>query len=195
MSITAVVLAGGKSRRMGRDKAFIELGGIPLIKRVLQVVCPIFEETVIITNRPEKFIDFDIPVYRDIVKGAGVLGGIYSALTLVGTGTIFVFSCDMPFINEDLVRLIIEKSPGYDVVIPKRNKIMETLHAVYSKGCLKPIEEHIRKGDRRIVSFFPEVHLRVLEEEEYSLLDPEGLSFFNVNTQDDLQTARGLLSV
>ena len=192
--MTAVVLAGGESRRMGKDKAFVTLGGIPLIERVLHVVRPIFKKTIVVTSRPEKFLGLGVPVHGDEVSGMGVLGGIYTGLLRAQTRYIFVFSCDMPFLNGDLVRFMKEKYSCYDIVIAKRDHILETLHAVYSKECIGPIEDHLRNGDRKIINFFPEVRLRIIKKEDFSSIDPEGLSFFNVNTPEDLRIAEQLLS-
>jgi molybdopterin-guanine dinucleotide biosynthesis protein A len=129
----------------------------------------------------------------DIYPGKGALGGIYSGLRESLSFHSLVVGCDMPFLNIALLRHLIELSPGFDVVIPRVGGYIEPLHAVYSKDCLAPIEALLHKGRLRIADFFPAVKVRYIEDAEVERLDPEHLSFFNINSEADLERARALL--
>ncbi|MBC7250409.1 MAG: molybdenum cofactor guanylyltransferase [Anaerolineae bacterium] len=190
--ISCIVLAGGKSHRLGRDKAFLEIGGIPLIERVLERLQQIGDEVLVVTNDPEPFAYLKLPVLKDVQPGQGVLGGLYTGLRAARHQYSLVIACDMPFLDPKLLRYMVILAPGHDVVIPYVQGMYEPLHAIYSQNCLEPIERVLAQGKRRIVDFFPAVRVRHVSEEEVSILDPQLLSFFNINTPEDLSRARQL---
>ena len=191
--MTCVVLAGGKSKRLGRDKMREIVGKEAVIQRVVRQVSPLSSEVLLVTAPGQSFPP-GLPgkVVYDIYPGAGSLGGLYTGLVYAASFHSLVVASDMPFLNKALLQRLLELAPGYDVVIPRWNGYLEALHAVYSKDCLGPIERLIARGELKILEFFPLVKVRYLEEDEINRLDPKRLSFFNINTQEDLERARTL---
>jgi len=190
--IGAVILAGGKSNRMGKDKAFLLLGNKPLFEYVLKVCAHLFKDIMVITKDPDPFLKYPVRVERDIVD-AGALGGLYTGLSLALTPFVFCVACDMPFLREEFVKYLISLKNGYDAVVPMGPDGLHPLCAVYSKSCLNPIEKSIAEGNRRISSFFKEIKLRLVKAEEVRIFDPQFLSFFNINTPSDLRRAEKAL--
>ena len=178
---------------MGTDKAFLRLGDGVLIEAVVDKLARIGDEVIIVTNCPQEFEHLEARLVRDAYPGRGALGGIYSGLKAARSDHSLVVACDMPFLDLRLLRYMILLSPGQDVVIPRIGALTEPLHAIYSKECLQPIERLMSAGGLRIVDFFPDVRVRYIEEQEINLLDPQHLSFININTPADLERARDLL--
>lgn len=190
LSISSAILAGGQSQRMGFNKAFLEFGGRPIIERVIEQVSLVGKEIILVTNAPEEYAHLGYPMVADIFPGKGSLGGVHSGLKAARHQYTLIVACDMPFLNASLLRYMILLSPGYDVVVPRLGKELEPLHALYSKACLPAMETLLQQDDLRIVSFYPQVRVRYVEQAEIEVLDPRHLSFFNVNSPDDLQRAR-----
>ena len=188
------ILAGGRSSRMGTNKALIPLAGKRIIEHVLERVTGLGERIFIISNSPGEYEFLGLPIYPDVFPGMGSLAGIHAALTAAGSEHTLIVACDMPFLNRALLEHLISLATGFDAVVPRSRGIAEGLHAVYSKACIAPIERHLRAGDRRVISFHPDVHLRYVDDDELDLFDPERLSFFNVNTPENLALARKLAS-
>jgi molybdopterin-guanine dinucleotide biosynthesis protein A len=132
-------------------------------------------------------------VIVDLYPGKGALGGIYTGLADADSFYSLVVGCDMPFLNRDLLRYLIGLAPGFDAVVPEINNMYEPLHAVYSKGCLAPINELIGQNRLGISQLFNLVKTRYVGKDKIAKFDPQFLSFFNVNTQDDLEKARKLI--
>jgi molybdopterin-guanine dinucleotide biosynthesis protein A len=190
--MTGVVLTGGESNRLGFNKAFVEVGGRPIVERVLEVLRALFEEVLIITLAPEQYEHLGCPVYTDLLPGNNAMGGIHAALSYASSEKAFVCACDMPFLNPRLVSRLVELSSKADVVVPRSHGGIEPLHAVYSKGCLPAIERAIETGSLKLIDLLSGLGVRLVEGPELDRLDPEGLSFFNVNTAEDLEAARRL---
>lgn len=190
-AITPLILAGGKSTRMGQNKAFVLIHGKPMIEVVLKKVSGMFEcLPILITNTPEVYAYLGVKMIEDIIKNKGPLAGIHAGLSFSRNQFSFIFGCDMPFLNADLIRYMTEVESKYDVIIPKAGHYAEPLHAVYSKDCLAPIEASLVRNERKIISFFADVKVRYIERKEIERF-PEGLmSFQNINTQDDLKRAQ-----
>lgn len=186
---SGAVLAGGESRRFGQDKAHAMLGGKPLVSHVVEAIQPLFEDLLIVANQPVLYHPFDVTVVSDIVRGAGSLGGLWTALVHAKAERCFVVACDMPFVNAAVIRRMLGACEGYDVVVPVLKGELEPLHAVYSKRCIAHIEERIERGDFRIFDFYPKVPTLRLEEGVWEDLDPENRSFSNINTRDELVRA------
>ena len=207
--LSGVILAGGKSRRMGKDKAFLEVGGRMLIQRVLDVVTALCDDVVIVTNTPERYAPFGARLVRDIFPGAGALGGLYTGLHAARHARSVVVACDMPFLNRGLLQYMADLAREFDAVIPALGSVrpdlsdtsnarkwgLHPLHAVYGKACLMPIERAIQQGDLRVIAFLPEVRVRFVGPEEVERFDPEGRSFFNANTPEELAQARAMADV
>lgn len=190
--VSGVVLAGGQSRRLGTNKAFVKVGGVALIDRVLHQLGQLSDDVLIVTNDPVTYQGLGVSVVEDAIPGGGSLGGIYTGLALAGHERAVAVGCDMPFLDLGLLRFMILLSEKYDVVIPSLEGLLEPLHAVYSKACLGPMADVLQAGGRRIVDFFPQVRVRHVERAELEALDPEHLSFFNINTPEDLSRAQAL---
>lgn len=185
LPVTGVVLAGGASRRMGRNKAFLELAGRPLIAHVLDRMGEVCEEVLIVANDVPRYADLGVRVVPDVFPGVGVLGGLHAGLQAAGHDLILAVGCDMPFLNPALLRAFVAWAEGYDVAALRQDNQVETLHAVYRRSCLSPMEAAIRAGQKRIISFFPHVRVRYISPEEVLLLDPGLRSFRNVNTLEE----------
>lgn len=192
-AVTCAVLAGGQSRRMGADKAFLELGGRPLIQWTLGALAGIGQELIIIANDLQRYAGLGARVEPDIIPGYGALGGIYTALARAGGARVLVVACDMPFLSRPLLRYLIGLSSQFDAVVPRLPDGVEPLHAVYSRACLEPIRRALARGDRRIISFFDDICVRYVDPEEIAVFDPQFRSFMNINTPQDLQAIRELL--
>jgi molybdopterin-guanine dinucleotide biosynthesis protein A len=192
--ITIAVQAGGKSSRMGEDKALIRLAGIPLIERVLARIDGLADEILITTNRPETLTHLNLRMAGDEVPGAGALHGLKTALDAARGEIVLILSCDTPFVSRELIEHLLSRAHDADAIVPKHGDKYEPLQAVYNRSrCLPAVEAALGSGERRMISFYPQVHVLPIEEPILSELDPSGLSFFNVNTAEDLERADQLL--
>jgi molybdopterin-guanine dinucleotide biosynthesis protein A len=190
IACSGAVLAGGESRRFGQDKAHAMLAGKPLVSHVVETLETLFEDVLIVTNEPVSFEPFDVTVVTDIVRGAGSLGGLLTALVHARAERCFVVACDMPFLNPALIRRMLGRCQGFDVVVPSVQSRMQPLHAIYSRRCIGPIQEMIAQREFRIFDFYPEVLTLRLDERVCQELDPEDRSFENINTQEELTRAQ-----
>jgi len=183
--ISAAVMAGGKSRRMGQDKAWIDLQGRPLIARVVDVLREVADEVFIVAN-DERYADLGLRVVPDRFPGGGALGGIATGVSAATHERVLVVACDMPFLRGDVWRLLIANAVGADAVVPKIGGEYETLHALYTKACLPAMERALGSGRMRVISFFGDVRLREVGEADLRAIDPELRAFTNVNTPEEL---------
>lgn len=202
---------------MGQDKAWIPLRGRALVERVVSRLDRICQEVIIVSNDQALFKRLSAVLVRDIFPGKGSLGGIYTGLVTAKHDRAIVVACDMPFLNIALLGYMVDLANEFDVVVPAASsKIgretpqaattaqhgavrrtakqgnLHPLHAVYSKRCLGPIEARIADGDLRMISFYPDVRVHIIPEQEIDSIDPDHLSLFNVNTPEDLQFAESL---
>ena len=198
MDISCIVLAGGKSRRMGRNKVTVTIGGKSLLEKVIErLAC--FKSEIIVVTAKERTLPVPIgyprlKVVSDVYPGKGSLGGIYSGLVASATFHNLVVACDMPFLNLQFLKYLLDEAEGYDVVVPRYDGTFEPLHAVYSKGCLPHMEALLKKDDLVILDLFPMVRMKHIEKNEIDRFDPKHLSFFNVNTEADLRRAESELT-
>lgn len=193
MMESAVILAGGKSIRMGRNKALLDLGGEPLIVRVYEILKEDFREVAVSANDPETYEFLGIPVIRDVFEGGGSLAGIHAGLLHSRATHCFFAACDMPFINIELVRYLGQFTEDYDVVIPVSRSGLEPLHSFYSRNGLPHIEEQLKNGNLKIIDLFPRVRVRRVMLDEMHQYDPEEVSYFNINTPEKYQLAKNRL--
>ncbi len=195
VNFSAAIVAGGRSSRMGRDKAFVPLYGKPLIEHVLERIRPLdATHTLLIANRPADYVYLGLPVHPDVLPDKGALGGIYSALTYSPSDCCLVVACDMPFLNTALLQRLInlcDEAPEEpsDVIVPVFDDRPQGLHAVYRRTCLEPILEDLKNNRLKVIGFYDRVRVRYVFPEEYRDLDPEGRSFRNINTPDELRDA------
>ena len=194
--VSGIVLAGGMSRRLGRDKAVETIEGRTLISRVLDSLSHVTQELVVVVNNHEREEELALPdsvvVAVDIYPDTGSLGGIFTGLSASSNQWGFVVACDMPFLNLELLEYLLSQRGGHDVVVPVMDHRPEPTHAAYSKVCLPAIETRLRANDLKIAKFFDDVRAKHVSQRRVEEIDPGGLSFFNVNTEEDLTRARML---
>lgn len=202
---SAIVLAGGMSRRLGQDKRRLRLWGTPgplLLEHVVSVVGGLCPDVVVVLNDPEQWRQLPARLVPDRYPGTGPLGGLYSGLEAAQHEHALVVGCDMPFLNSDLLRALLAHPRNYDVLVPRtlrshmvRNEQqLEPLHAIYRKTCCLPIEVTLAHGQREVVAFFAQVRVVVVEPEESYLYDPLGRSFLNINTPEQLALIKASLA-
>jgi molybdenum cofactor guanylyltransferase len=187
--VTGVVLAGGASRRMGRDKATLMIAGELLLARVVRRLRAATSEVMVIGPPERERLVPGVDIVPDAYRGMGPLGGICTALQVARTSYVFVVACDMPFVSPDVVRHLASLSPNYDIVVPRSERGREPLHAIYAAACFDTIVASLNAGDLAVADLFQRARTRVVEAAEWATYDPEGLSMFNANTPDDWERA------
>ncbi len=187
--MNGIILAGGENRRMGADKAFLDIDGRPMIEHILALFAGLFKKTIIVTNTPDRYRNYGVEVTSDALDIRGPLTGIYSGLLRSTDEYNFVAACDMPFLNPRLISYMGEIAAGQDAVVPKFNGFLEPLHAIYRRGLLPIMETQIRKQDRRIRGLFDHIQVRYVTEEEIVRFDPLKRSFRNLNTPKEYKEA------
>jgi molybdopterin-guanine dinucleotide biosynthesis protein A len=193
--LTIAIQAGGGSQRLGSDKALLPLAGKPLIEHLLMRVGDMGDDILVTTNRPQDYAFLGIRSVPDPVPGLGALNGLHTALNAAHGGSVLVLACDMPFVSRPLLEHLISLASRADVVVPCHEGYFEPLHALYNKQpCLPAIEAALAAGEKRLISFYPQVNVLSVEGAELSRLDPRGLSFFNVNTPETLAQAERILA-
>ena len=195
--ISCIVLAGGKSVRLGRDKAFEPFGVGNLLEMVLSRLS-LFKSDIILVTNLERTINRlagfpSVRTVTDVYPEKGPLGGIFTGLSVSMTAYNLVVACDMPFLNVELIKYMIQLEAGYNVVVPRKGKYVEPLHAVYSRDCRIAMEKLLQQGELEVHKFLPLVKVRYVEDDEIVRFDPQHLSFFNINTENDLKKARELI--
>lgn len=196
MGVSGIVLAGGLSRRLGRDKAVEPIAGEPLIARCIGRLSAVADEIIVVVNDVDRGNRLPLPsacrVVVDVYADSGSLGGIFSGVSAMGGEWGVVVACDMPFLNIALLKHMLSLRDGFDAVVPVLDGRPEPTHALYSKACLSHIECRLQAKDLKIARFFDDVSIRYVSQEEVDAHDPDHLSFFNVNTQSDLDRALAL---
>lgn len=190
--VTGVLLAGGKSRRMGQDKRFLAVGDETLFARSLAVLRSVFERVVIVIAQDSPSIESDVLVFRDLIPDCGSLGGLYTGLKQAGTHWVFAVACDMPFLEPGTIKHFVALKDEGDVVMAKLQNGFQPMHALYHRNCLPVMEQLIQAKDftiHRVVDH-PSLHARLIMPAELARLDPDERSFYNINTPDDLAAAR-----
>lgn len=193
-SFTGVILAGGLNTRFsGANKALMQIGGKQILDRIYTVFSNLFEEIILVTNDPVKYVGWDLKIVTDIYHYRSSLTGIHAGLFYSTKPHSFITACDTPFLNKELIEAIIYAvEPQTDIVIPETSTGLEPLCAVYSKRCQKPIENQIEKQEFKIDKFFNKVRVKKISDKELRRKDPELTSFFNVNTPSSLEKAKEL---
>jgi len=192
MEFSAVVLAGGASRRMGLDKRFLSVGGQPLVAWVIDRLRPLVGEVVLVSSTPEAFNDWDVRITTDQYAGQGVLAGVHAGLAAARGAWAYVMAADLPLLNPALLAAmgVLAGQCTADVIVPQWHGELEPLHALYRPAvCAPAAEQALLRGERRIVSFYPNVRVEIMPEADVARWDPSGASFFNVNTLEDWRSA------
>ncbi len=187
--LTGAILAGGKSSRMGQNKALAEVNGRPMVAHVADTVKNVARNTIISSNEPEAFDFLGLPVFVDAIESCGPLAGIYTALKHAETRHCLVVACDLPFLTQPLLRFLCENCLDHDILAFDSGKGVEPLCAVYSKACLPVIAEQVQKGNRRVQDLFSQVKTRIVQMEA-GLFSDSANAFLNVNTPEELSRAR-----
>ncbi|MCH8191964.1 MAG: molybdenum cofactor guanylyltransferase [Chloroflexi bacterium] len=195
-AVTGVVLAGGRSRRLGRDKRLEPFAGQPLLSRVMARLAPVCDALVAVVADETMEDGLPLPAGATLVAdrypGKGSLGGIYTGLAAASTPWAFVVACDMPFLNASLIEHMLSLRRGHDVVVPILDGRPEPTHAAYAQACLPAIKHRLERDQLKIIGFFDDVRVRYVPEDELRRFDPDLLTFFNINTQADLDRALAL---
>lgn len=185
--LRCAIIAGGKSGRFGSDKSLYSYEGKTLIQHVFSAISPVFNDVVIIANDSGKFSFLGLPVIPDIIPGLGPIGGIYTAVQKLESERIFIFPCDMPFLNTEFIRYMTEIPDIYDIVVPEISGYYQPLHAIYSKNCITAIRRNIDAGDYRMSGFFEGYNIRAVGEDEIGFYDDPEKMFRNVNFREDIE--------
>jgi molybdenum cofactor guanylyltransferase len=196
--ITGVVLAGGKGSRLGRQKALERIVGKKrMIEHAIETITPLCQDIIVVTSKEqlENILSagLNVKVIVDIYPGRAALGGIYTGLSQAETFYSLIVACDMPFLDTTLLNYMLGLIQGFDIVVPKVENKIELLHGIYSKNCIEKIKEMIDHNDLQVLKLLELVKTRYVTDEEVNKYDPKHLSFFNINTQNDLTLAKSLL--
>ena len=192
--VTGVLLAGGKSRRMGRDKRLLSVGAETLYTRSLEALRSVFQRVLVVVAQDSPPIETNATVLRDLVPGCGSLGGLYTGLKEADTEWVFAVACDMPFLHAGTIKRLVEIKGKADVVMAKLEHGLQPMHALYHRNCLPVIERLLDAKELRIhrLADHSALRVRLVVPEELGGLDPDARSFYNINTPDDLEAARVL---
>ncbi len=192
--ITGIILAGGSSKRYGQDKAFLKIGNTRLIDSILQEMQTVFKRVILITNEKIKYEYLEIPMFEDLVKGFGPLGGIYTGLMSIPDQAGFFVACDMPHINRQLVRYMVDIKGNHRAVVPAVADKIEPLHAIYFQSCLKPIKHLIDTNRYQVRLFFDSIPVRYVKEDEIRRFCCPSKAFLNINTPDEFAKIKSLIT-
>jgi molybdopterin-guanine dinucleotide biosynthesis protein A len=191
---SGVILAGGMSKRFnGRDKAMIEIHGKRNLDQIHAVYSEFFSEIILVTNTPQAYLDWNMLTVTDLFPVRSSLTGIHAGLFYASRPFVFVSACDAPFLKPELIRLLVSQArPGADAVMPETAKGLEPLCAVYSRSCLNTIETHIRQDKLKIQWVFHKSRINRISEARLRKVDPDLISFVNINTPEDLMRVASL---
>ena len=192
--LSIAILAGGQSQRMGRNKALLELGGLSILQRIINVVRPLTADLFLVTNTPEIYREFQLPMIADLMPGKAALGGIYTALRRARYDWLLALACDMPLLDRQLIaHLAQHRRNEVDVVCPLVGPYPETLHTFYRKTCLPVIENQLHANRLKITDFFAGVRVAYVDETALKEVTPNFNFLLNVNTLEDLAMAAKLM--
>ncbi|HEX6288669.1 MAG TPA: molybdenum cofactor guanylyltransferase [Herpetosiphonaceae bacterium] len=202
--VSGVIVAGGRSTRLGQDKRRLKLwgeSGPTLLEHTVSLIASLCAETIVVLNDPEAWPQLPARLVSDLYPAGGALGGIYSGLAAARHEYALVVAADMPLLNLDLLRWMLAQPRDYDVLVPRlaegraRNRLgVESLHAVYSRACLDPMARQLDAGNPQVIGFYADVRVRIVEPPTIAQFDPAGNAFRNVNMPQDLDAVRQLLA-
>ncbi|MBI3942148.1 MAG: molybdenum cofactor guanylyltransferase [Chloroflexi bacterium] len=196
---------------MGRDKALIDFGGKPLVRRIADSLASLSDDVILVVNQFDPYVSWPVRLVADMIPGKGSLGGIYSGLIASRYPASVIVACDMPYLNLQLIAYLASLIEGYDLVMPQapsnlkgqpktttgettaKSADLHPMHAIYAKTCVPVILESILADDLRLIGFLPKVKTRFVGPAEIAPLDPDFRSFMNVNTPEEFEEARRYL--
>lgn len=191
----AVILAGGLNTRMkGRNKAFLDVGGDSILNRMLNSLQACFKEILLVTRQPDLYSGYPVRIVEDIYRSRSSLTGIHAGLVHAKATYAFVVPCDTPFLQPDLIRLLIDQiTPALDIVVPYFDNHFQPLCSIYSERCLPAIESQLDREDFKIINLFDQMRVKTVSAENLKQADPQMLSFYNVNTPAAYEACRNLV--
>jgi molybdopterin-guanine dinucleotide biosynthesis protein A len=194
-SVSAILLAGGKSSRLGTDKAKVKLNGESVMIGAIAEKLLEVSDDIVVSSNGRRYDDITVPVrwVADVKPGAGSLMGLYSGLLAVKHDYAIAVACDMPFINIELLKYMMSLPRDYDALLPRIGDKTEQLHSIYSKSCLPEMERFLESGRLKITAFLDEIDVKFVPEDIINKYDPQHLAFFNVNTAEQLKEAQDIL--
>ena len=189
---TGVILAGGQNKRFaGADKAFERIGDTSIFEHIYGIFKELFEQILLVTNHPEKFMAWDIPMAADLFNFRSSLTGLHTGLFYTSTPYAFFAACDTPFLKKEMIQAVLSAvEPNLDIVVPQTELGFEPLCAAYSRRCLKPVQIQLEKKQFQIQRLFKAMRTQKILEPHLREIDPDLISFFNINTPEDLEHAR-----
>lgn len=190
--MTGLIIAGGKSRRLGIDKRFLNIGGRTCMQRVLDAYRGIFDEVLIVADVVEPFQSLGVRVVVDLIPGRATLGGLYTGLHYAASERVFAAAADMPWINPAAIRIVLDQACSGDIVIPDVAGKLQPMHAVYSKACLPFLRALVEGGTLKVHELCncPDLRVHRIPQSDFIAADPALRSFFNINTPEDLAQAK-----
>jgi molybdenum cofactor guanylyltransferase len=182
---TGFVVAGGRSQRMGRDKALLPWAGTSLLRHALFRLDSVCGDVRILCGAEPRYTDFGVPVHTDVVKDAGPLGGVHAGLVNLGSGVGLFLGVDTPLVPPSLLAALLAAAEDYDAVVPVVAGHAEPLCAVYRSTCLEPVQRCLESGGRKMTSFWPEIRVRTVGHDELTAFGDPSELFRNLNTPED----------
>ena len=194
-SCTGVILSGGLNTRFnGQNKALIRVGQKRILDRLYDVFSDLFDEIILVTNDPLQFVEWDLTIVTDLFPVRSSLTGIHAGLFYMKNPFAFFSGCDTPFLKKDLIEVLLENiDKNKDIIMPETSAGMEPLCAIYSKRCLNAAEHHIKQNKFKIQRALGNHRLKKIPETVLRSKDPELISFFNINTPEDLTRAEEMI--
>jgi len=188
--VSAIILAGGNSLRLGRDKALVKIcGSSTIIHTIVEKLRVISDDVIVVTNG-KRYANLGVKLTSDIYLANGPLAGLHAGLLTTKYSHALVVACDMPFLNLKLLNYTVSLPLDYDVLIPKIGGWPEPLHAIYSRRCIEPIERRLHGHHFRVQDLLDDVSVHCLPECVLETFDPQNHSFFNVNSPEKLREAQ-----
>ncbi|NLJ77476.1 MAG: molybdenum cofactor guanylyltransferase [Peptococcaceae bacterium] len=190
VDVAGVILAGGKSRRMGTNKAFLTVGKEAMIERIAGELGQVFQEILVSGGDGEIGRRLGLRVVPDLMKGLGPLSGIHASLLAAKSPKCLFVPCDMPFLHAELAGIMADLSDGYDVTVPLYGGYLQPLFAIYDKSCLPAVEEALKESRYKVVDIYQQLRVKYVSEAVLGSVADIDTLFFNVNTPLDLEKAR-----
>jgi molybdopterin-guanine dinucleotide biosynthesis protein A len=192
---SGVILSGGLAARYdGTEKALLRVGGVRILDRIYEIYRELFDEIILVTNSPEKFLEWDLLIVSDLFQTRSSLTGIHAGLFYMTNPYAFISACDTPFLKKEMVETVIGKIEAQiDIVMPETSAGFEPLCAVYSKRCVEAAQNHLEQKKLKITKTFRKNRIKTISEKVLRKIDPDLQSFFNINTAADLKRAEEMV--
>lgn len=190
MGVSGIILAGGRSSRMGQDKMLLVFQNETLLARMVNRLRSVVDDIIIASNDTAKYGIEGVREVRDIFPGMGPMGGLHAGLIAAKYDNAFVIAGDMPYFSENVAEYLLSRKAGYDAVVPRLNGYWEPLCAVYSRSCIAPIEYCLLAGIRKVFRFYPAVKVLAVDEDKLNTAGLPANIFYNLNAPEDLAFLR-----